>query len=328
MVLLTGCSSLTGKSLLAKLIAAGIHVRCYDFFKPKELPSDIECFAGLLANDANLKAALTGVRAVIHCMDIKRPDARGRRFMKKLNVQGTANILSAAQAVGVSKFIFVSSHSVFGKKSRFAPLLFGSPYKPATAYGRDKLKAEAACRAFAKQTGMKITIMRPAAQVCPSIKDPAVLSSLLMCLGMGNENRMYAAGGSARYQLLHTEDFAKATLLALSSNASAGQTYNVAASDTPYRKDELLELQRRLGIKFNVKVISLIRLKFYRALLSCVGAHLFKGEHFWFLAGKDLLSCNKIKEHLGWQPKYSNTDILEETFRWYIKDKLKVQDYK
>ncbi|MDR3237569.1 MAG: NAD-dependent epimerase/dehydratase family protein, partial [Spirochaetia bacterium] len=112
MILLTGCSGLIGKNLLAELLQQGKNIRCYDFLKPAGAPQGVSFTGGDLLNEASLAAALDGVHTVFHCLDIKRPGSKGRRYMKKVNVKGTAAILAASKKAGVSRFFFISTHSV------------------------------------------------------------------------------------------------------------------------------------------------------------------------------------------------------------------------
>lgn len=324
MIFLTGWRTLAGKTLLNRLLAKNTLVRCYDFIKPKQPIAGAEFFSGTLTDTRQLVSLMKGAEAVFHCMDIKRPDSRGRRFMKRLNVEGTERLLAAAEQAGVRRFFFISSHAVVGRKSRLAPLLNGSQTLPFTAYGSDKLKAEALCLKHMQTSAMGITVIRPAAMLCPGIKDPAVLTCLFLALGIGKRNRLYVSKGDVRYQLLHTEDFADAVMSAWEEPAAAGKIYNAGADDVPTRAEELQGLGLRLGAELPVRQRAPWRIRLYRLLLFFTGSHLFAGEHFCFLLYGKLLDSSSLKADTLWRPAKSNVDILEETFRWYMKDKLKL----
>ena len=109
MILLTGCNTLPGKKLLEELLKNGESVRCCDFYRPADFPGDIEFIKGDLLNELQLKKAMQGIHAVFHFMDIRLPGSRGRRYMKKVNITGTANLLTAARNAKVRKFFFLSS---------------------------------------------------------------------------------------------------------------------------------------------------------------------------------------------------------------------------
>lgn len=76
-----------------------------------------------------------------------------------VNVLGTVNVLSAAQANGVARFIFAGSSSVYNDEQ--APFAEDSyPLRPRSPYGASKASAEAYCAMWHELHGLPITVLR------------------------------------------------------------------------------------------------------------------------------------------------------------------------
>jgi len=65
----------------------------------------------------SLEDAMDGVQEVYHCAAVVSFEAKDRRIMRSVNVQGTANMVNAALDRGVEKFLHVSSIAALGKSS-------------------------------------------------------------------------------------------------------------------------------------------------------------------------------------------------------------------
>ena len=103
------------------------------------------------------------VAAVVHSAawtgGAELSDAEGLR----VNVEGTRNVLAAAQAAGVERFIYVSSVAVYGVNR--APLIDESMPTPPVgqAYPDSKIAAERLVR----ESGLPYVIIRPASTYGP-----------------------------------------------------------------------------------------------------------------------------------------------------------------
>lgn len=324
MILLTGPSTFAGRNLLLRLKAEGQSIRCYDWFKRRDQDPDAEFFYGNLLTPAQLKKVLQGVDTVFHCMDIKRPDSAGRRHMKKVNIKGTENLLEASAAVGVSRFIFLSTHSVCGGRNPFRMMSGKHKEIPVTAYGRDKLKAEDICRQYSGKGKMSVTVIRPAAILSPGTKDPASLACMYMAAGMGTENRFYIYSyGETRYQLLHIEDAVDCIVKAWKAPAAAGKTYSIGTENVPSRKEEIRVLLNTGRLSFKPLLSGKAPTAIRHLLMKMWGARLFTGEHYQFLRYGKIMDCSAAEKDLDWHPTKNNTEIILETFSWYLKEKLK-----
>jgi len=322
MILLTGCNTLLGKTLLERLLERGEKVRCYDFYRPKNFPDDIEFFQGDLQDPRQIKKACDGIDTIFHFMDIKRPGKQGRKYMKKINIQGTRNLLFAAQKAKINRFFFLSSYSVYGKPKAI-PARQDDRKKPVTSYGKDKLKSENLCWDLITKRNMGITIFRPALVLGPGVKDPIVLLSLYMALGMDDANRLYLVNdGTSKFQFLHHEDAVDAFIAAYDSNLSRGKVYNIGSDNVPTQMEQLLKVKEKLKIDPPVRYISPLKARLLSFSFKPVKMTYFTRDHIVYLLNDIILDCQNIKNELGWEPKKENIEILTETVGWYMKEKI------
>ncbi|OBG72535.1 steroid delta-isomerase [Mycobacterium sp. E2462] len=118
-VLVTGGSGFVGANLVTSLLERGHAVRSFDR-APSALPAhpQLEVLQGDITDTADCARAVEGVDTVFHTAAIidlmggaSVTDAYRQRSFA-VNVGGTENLLHAAQAAGVQRFVYTSSNSV------------------------------------------------------------------------------------------------------------------------------------------------------------------------------------------------------------------------
>ena len=322
MVLITGCNSLLGRALAGRLMRAGTPVRGFDFWKLKETPETTEFLDGSILDYERVLEICEGVDTIYHLLDIEYPSHYGRRFMKRVNVRGTENLLRAARELGVEKMVYLSSSKAYGAPEKM-PITEDDTPKPNTRYGRDKLKAEKLCKKFIDKDEMNITIFRPATITGPGLDDPMILVILYMALGMEDSNRMYIAGdGDSRYQLVHTEDVVAALLTGAKAPVARGAVYNLGSDNVPARSEEVMRVREKAGLKCEVKHIRPSFARFLSFILKPLNINYLRKEHLVFILSNFVLDCAKAKKDLEWAPTRDNVEILVETIDWYRREKL------
>jgi UDP-glucose 4-epimerase len=75
------------------------------------------------------------------------------------NVVGTFNVLRAASQEGVERVLFASSREVYGEPINL-PVDEDSPLLAINSYGASKVAGEAYCRAFRREFGLHVSILR------------------------------------------------------------------------------------------------------------------------------------------------------------------------
>ena len=124
-VLVTGGSGFVGANLVTELLERGHEVRSFDR-APSPLPAHprLQVLEGDICDLETVAAAVAGIDTVFHTAAIidlmggasVTEEYRQRSF--SVNVTGTENLVRAAQAAGVKRFVYTASNSVVmgGKK--------------------------------------------------------------------------------------------------------------------------------------------------------------------------------------------------------------------
>ena len=104
----TGATGFVGQALLDRAAEAGLEVRALAR-SPQEARAGVEWVAGDLADKIALERLVAGAEAVIHLAGVvNAPDAAG---FEEGNVAGTLDLVEAAVAARVPRFVHVSSLS-------------------------------------------------------------------------------------------------------------------------------------------------------------------------------------------------------------------------
>jgi 3beta-hydroxy-Delta5-steroid dehydrogenase / steroid Delta-isomerase len=118
-VLVTGGSGFVGANLVATLLERGYAVRSFDR-APSPLPErpGLEVLQGDICDPDTVAAAVEGIDTIFHTAAIIElmggaavPEELRRRSFA-VNVEGTKNLVHAAQKAGVKRFVYTASNSV------------------------------------------------------------------------------------------------------------------------------------------------------------------------------------------------------------------------
>ncbi len=147
-VLLTGATGLLGNAIARQLLATGRRVRAL-VRDPKRaaavVPGACEFVKGDVTDAQSVRSAAEGCDVVYHASGLPEQWLKDQSEFDRVNVDGTRNVIAAATAAGMRRFVYASTIDVF----RFAAP--GRPFDEseldaapkATAYERSKQKADA-----------------------------------------------------------------------------------------------------------------------------------------------------------------------------------------
>lgn len=218
-ILVTGATGKVGSRLSKRLASRGDQVRVLvrDLDRAADLrAAGIELAQGdLLAMDS-LVAAVQGVEAVVHCAAFFRGATTEQAHA--VNDVGTQQLMSAALAAGVRRFVFTSTGLVYGATGgRIASE--DDPCTPTAAYPVSKLAAE---RFLLAQGGIDVRIVR-----LPFVYgdgDPHIAEVVPMMRGFSLDQRMSIA---------HHVDVAQAVARLLDAPAPRHRIYNLVDDEAP-----------------------------------------------------------------------------------------------
>lgn len=161
-VVVTGSAGFLGRTVVARLLAAGRPVLGIDRCPaPTQGPGHRELCVDLLDADGRVAAALGAATGVIHlagCPGVRdpRPDIAWHRHRD--NVLTTAAVLA-----GVGRdvpLLVATSSSVYGGAIDGAPCVESDPLRPRGGYARSKALVESMCAAH-NAAGGRVVIARP-----------------------------------------------------------------------------------------------------------------------------------------------------------------------
>ncbi|MDH6261889.1 NAD-dependent epimerase/dehydratase family protein [Bradyrhizobium sp. BR13661] len=160
-VLVTGASGFVGRHVAPALAREGWSVR-RAVRSPEGL--DDEVVIKSIGPDTDWTAALEGVDAVVHLAARvhHKHEEHAVQLYRNVNITGTLHLARSAARAGVRRFIFVSTVLVHGRSNQGrAPFSEGDVLTPRSLYGMSKAAAEAGLRTLARDSDMKISVIRP-----------------------------------------------------------------------------------------------------------------------------------------------------------------------
>lgn len=231
-VLITGGAGYAGHRLVPALLTDGYEVVVYDtnwygcFMSPT---TELTLIEADIRDIARLKIAMTGMDAVIHlaCISNDPSFELNESLSQEINFDCFEPMVVAAKAVGVKRFIYASSSSVYGV-SEAPEVTEDHPLVPLTLYNKFKGMCEPLL--FKHQSPDFIcTTIRPATLCGYSPRMRLDLSVNILTNHAVNNGRITVFGGTQKRPNLHVEDMVDLYRLMLSIDAPkiAGETFNV-----------------------------------------------------------------------------------------------------
>ncbi len=327
--LVTGASGAIGPLLVNKLVGDGHLVRALVRSSPPIglWPAAVQVYEGDLGDVDSLRRAANGVTTVFHLAAMlhnNNPSPEMRQEYERVNVQGTRNVVEAAQSSGASRIIFFSTVSVYGPTGK-GPVDEDSPPRPDTIYAETKLRAEGLVlasrdRSLSEPLGV---VLRMGAVYGPRMKGNyvalanALASGRFVQIGRGDNLRT----------LVYAADAVRAAILAAEHPAAVGKIYNVS-DGTVHRLSEIIEavcdgLGHRLpGFSVPVSVA-----RPTAAILDRVSALLGHPQQFSRTIDKLLessaVTSERIQRELGFRPEYDlRRGWLETVVSWQADQAL------
>ena len=310
-VLITGGSGYFGSLLAGHLQVAGDTVRNFDIATPDQSASGIDFIKGDVLDRRALREACEGVDVIFHNV-AQVPLAREKHLLERVNVDGTANLLESAREAGVRKVVHTSSSAVFGIPES-NPVREDTPPRPVELYGRAKLRAEHLCH-DAVSRGLDVTIIRP--RTIMGHGRLGIVSILFDWVADGAPAFVLGRGRN-RYQFVHALDLAEACKLA--SEQPGPSVYNIGATEFGTMRETLQALVDHAATGSTVRSLPTGPTVAAMKLLTRLNLAPFAPYH-WLLYGESLwFDISKARGELGWEPRYSNAEMIIESYDWFLR---------
>ena len=169
-VLVTGGAGLVGSHLAAALLDRGATVRAADDLSKgtrDRVPDGAEFVEADMTDADDVARAVTDdLDIVFHFAAYTDTNYDDDRTLFEENTEMTYNVLERMREVGVDRFAFTSSSTVYGEAPRPTPEDH-APLEPISIYGSSKLADEALCSTYAHSYGVQSWVFRFANIVGP-----------------------------------------------------------------------------------------------------------------------------------------------------------------
>jgi UDP-glucose 4-epimerase len=209
----------------------------------------------------------------------------------RINVEGTINVLEAARAAGVRRFVNTSTGGAVYGEGRIVPAPEEHPVAPEAPYGQSKFAAEGYCELFRRLHGLSTVSLRYGNVYGPR-QDPlgeaGVIAIFCGRLIAGERPIVFGDGLQTR-DYVHVDDVITANLAAVDSDSPG--PYNVGT-----------------GVETTV-------LELVDALAPHASAP-FEPDHQPARPGevrRIALDCTRAREELGWEAMVGLEDGLTQT---------------
>ncbi len=317
--LVTGGTGFLGSHIARALIARGYQVRILRRTTSRlDLVEDLDCehATGDVLDPASLQEAMQGVDWVFHVAAVADYWRNDPSRIYEVNVDGTRNVLEAAEACGVKRVIFTSSAAAIGYRHDLHAVdesvrFNWSPHL--TPYGHSKFLAEAEVfRAIRR--GLDCVILNPTVIIGPGDLNQ-ISSSVVLELARGNIPPTVPPGGVT---VIDVRDVAAAHVAA-AERGRTGERYLLGAVDLTHKAWLRLTAhavgQRMSATRLPAGVVHLIALvanvlRRFNVPIPIEGNQLHLSTRMLFF------NCQKAWRELG-PPQISIHQSLRDTYEWY-----------
>ncbi|MGQ0714905.1 MAG: NAD-dependent epimerase/dehydratase family protein [Gemmatimonadaceae bacterium] len=324
--LVTGATGMVGSYIVERLARDGWRVRALAR-RPAE-SSWLERFgaevrAGDILGASALADAAAGCDAIFHAAAAIGP--RGDWEPYRLgNVQGTSNVLEAAERAG-ARLVHVSSTAVYGGDTRWRhqptdEMVDLPPIPESDPYARSKLEAERLVLAAASSGRLWATVVRPPPMY--GCRDRQLIPRIAPILERGIFPLI--ARGHSTLTIVHAGSVADGAVRAVTVDAALGRAYNLtndgALTVAEFVRLAAVGLGRRILTPTVPYAVGRAAMKTLAMALTLIGrAHL--APHtiglLDLVTRDNPFSSERARRELGWTPTVSHAHAVPEAFRWW-----------
>jgi UDP-glucuronate 4-epimerase len=260
-ILVTGGAGFIGSHLAERLLAEGREVAILDdfneFYDPRIKRANIAGFASDVAvHEIDLRNA-DAVRALFQREKFDaiahlaaragvRPSIAAPRLYYDANVAGTLHLLDAARTVGVERFIFASSSSVYGvcKTVPFSEEFHLT--QTISPYAATKIAGEFLCSTYSHLYKMRIVALRFFTVYGARQRPDLAIHQFTRRIDAGQPIDQFG-DGTTRRDYTYIDDIIQGVTAALRYEGPLFDIFNLGESETVQLKDLIAAIEATLG---------------------------------------------------------------------------------
>jgi UDP-glucose 4-epimerase len=292
-IVVTGSSGHLGEALVRVLGDDGHEVVGIDL-----LPAPFTTVRGSITNRGLVRDLLCGADAIVHTATLHKPHVatHSRQAFVDVNITGTLTLLEGAVQAGITRFVFTSTTSAFGRSltpEAGQPAVWVTEEVvpiPRNIYGATKIAAEDLCELVHRDHGMSCLILRTA-RFFPEPDDQADVRAAYPDANLKTNELLY--------RRVDLSDVVAAHRLALQRAPQIGFGRYVLSASTPFRPGDAAELRSDAP--------AVVRRLFPHA------ADIYAGLGWRMFPAIERVYCNaRARQDLGWMPHYDFGHALDQ----------------
>ena len=321
LVLVTGASGFVGSAVARIAQQKGYAVRV--LVRPTSPRTnvadlDAEIVTGDMRDETSMRAALRGVRYLLHVAADYRLWAPDPDEIERANLEGAVATMRAARAEGVERIVYTSSVATLKVTSAGDP---SDENRPLTAeqaigvYKRSKVLAERAVERMIADEGLPAVIVNPSTPIGPRDVKPTPTGRIIVEAALGKIPAFVDTG----LNLVHVDDVAHGHFLAL-EHGRIGERYILGGENLPLQQ-MLADIAQMTGRK--APTIALPRWPLYPLALGAEAVAKFtKKEPFVTVDGlrmsknKMYFTSAKAERELGYRAR-PYREGLRDALDWF-----------
>jgi UDP-glucose 4-epimerase len=255
--LVTGGAGFIGSHIVRRLLAEGHKVRVLDNFSTghrrnlADFEKEIELIEGDIRDEEAARRATDGVDTVFH-LAARASVPRSVEFpfeANEVNVTGTLQMLLAARAAGVRRFVYSASSAAYGETPTLPKIETMAP-SPLSPYAVSKLAAEYYCFCFASVYGMQTISLRYfnvfGPRQDPNSQYAAAIPAFVTRMVRGQRPIIFGDGEQSR-DFCFIDNVVNANLLSMKAGKISGETVNIACGDRVTLNQIIAQINKHLG---------------------------------------------------------------------------------
>lgn len=313
-ILVTGADGFIGSHLVEKLVQLGYDVRALVLYNSQNnwgwldqlderIKDSIEVIASDIRDPFAMKSAVSDCEVVLHLaalIAIPYSYAAPQSYVAT-NIQGTLNLLQAARAANIQRFVHTSTSEVYGT-ARFVPITEDHPLQPQSPYSASKISADCMALSYQMSFGLPVTVIRPFNTYGPRQSARAVIPTIVTQIAAGQKTVKLGATHPTR-DFTYVQDTVDGFVAIMQSDAAIGEVVNIGSNFEISIADAAMLIAEVMG--HDVEIVR--EAKRDRPIKSEV-------ERLW-------ADNSRAERLLSWRPKYAGREGfkrgIKETANWF-----------
>jgi nucleoside-diphosphate-sugar epimerase len=330
-VLVTGAAGFVGSYVVREFLEEGYEVRAFirgtsglaQLSRVLGVTEDglasvknLSFAVGDITDIQSLDAAMGGVEKVIHIAALFREAKHGEEMYRLVNIEGTRNVVLAAERASVQKVVHCSTVGVHSHIPN-PPAREDEDYRPGDIYQETKCEGEKVALEFFRTNRLDGVVIRPA-----MIWGPGDARTLKLFKGILKGTFPFIGWGRTQLHWVSVLDLARAFRLAAEKEVPSGEVFIIAGKSPILLKELLSKIAHTLGRTppklrlpaFPFQLAGSLCEILYRPLGIEPPLHRRRVD---FFTKTRSFSTEKATRLLQYEPRGSIDDEIREIVQWY-----------